>query len=128
MEKFGLKGLVINSDTLHEAQLQGQNLWDQAEAGPDMIFMAPEQLVSSGFNDLIKADGVFAKRGPLRPTSSKSARNGFFLLRLILYIENARGYYYSHTSPKYPKAEVRFDGRVKKQTIGERTTVFSKIL
>jgi len=61
MEKFGLKGLVINSDTLHEAQLRGQNLWDQAEAGPDMISMAPEQLVSSGFNDLIKADGVFAK-------------------------------------------------------------------
>jgi hypothetical protein len=24
MEKFGLKGLVINSDTIHEAQLRGE--------------------------------------------------------------------------------------------------------
>jgi len=62
MEKFGLKGLVINSDTIREARKRGENLWKTAETGPSLLFMAPEQLISPGFNDLAKDGGEFAAR------------------------------------------------------------------
>ena len=62
MEKFGLKGLVINSDTIREAQKWGENLWKTAETGPSLLFMAPEHLISPGFNDLAKDGGEFAAR------------------------------------------------------------------
>jgi len=52
MERFSLKGLVINSDTIHPAQLQGENLWKKAETEPSMVFLGPEQLSSPGFNNL----------------------------------------------------------------------------
>jgi hypothetical protein len=60
MEKFGLKGLVINSDTIREARKRGENLWKTAKMGLSLLFMAPEQLISSGFNDLAKDGGKFA--------------------------------------------------------------------
>jgi len=60
MEKFGLQGLVINSDTIREAQKWGEDLWKTAETGPSLLFMAPEQLISKGFDDLAKDDGEFA--------------------------------------------------------------------
>lgn len=62
MEKFGLKGLVINSDTIHEAQLRREDLWEQATTGPNLLFLAPEQLASPGFNALAKEDSEFAAR------------------------------------------------------------------
>jgi len=62
MENIGLRGLVINSDTIQEAQLRKEDLWKQAEMGPNILFMAPEQLISKDFNDLIKEDGPFAAR------------------------------------------------------------------
>jgi len=60
MEKFGLQGLVINSDTIHDAQKRGEDLWKTAETGPSLLFMAPEQLILKGFNDLTKDGGEFA--------------------------------------------------------------------
>jgi hypothetical protein len=62
MEKFGLQGLVINSDTIREARKRGEDLWKTAETGPSLLFMAPEQLISKGFDDLAKDDGEFAAR------------------------------------------------------------------
>jgi hypothetical protein len=62
MENVGLRGLVINSDTIQEARLRKEDLWKQAETGPNILFMAPEQLISKDFNDLIKEDGPFAAR------------------------------------------------------------------
>jgi superfamily II DNA helicase RecQ len=62
MEKFGLKCMVINSDTIHEAQLRGEDIWEKAVTEPNILFMAPEQLVSPGFNALTKEDGEFAAR------------------------------------------------------------------
>jgi superfamily II DNA helicase RecQ len=62
MAKYGLKGLVINSDTIHDAQLRHENLWEEVTTGPSMLFMAPEQLASPGFNSLAKEDGEFADR------------------------------------------------------------------
>ena len=44
MENVGLRGLVINSDTIQEARLRKEDLWKQAETGPNILFMAPEQL------------------------------------------------------------------------------------
>src|SRR5882762_9228489 len=62
MESYGLKGLVINSDTIHAAQLRGEDIWKMAETEPSMVFLAPEQLTSPGFNDLSKDDSIFAAR------------------------------------------------------------------
>jgi superfamily II DNA helicase RecQ len=62
MEKFGLKGLVINSDTIHEAQLRQEDLWEQATTGPNLLFLASEQLASPGFSALAKEDSEFAAR------------------------------------------------------------------
>jgi Helicase conserved C-terminal domain len=62
MENVGLRGLVINSDTIQEARLRKEDLWKQAETGPNILFMALEQLISKDFNDLIKEDGPFAAR------------------------------------------------------------------
>ena len=47
MEKLGLKTLVINADTIAASQLRGENLWGKADEESHMIFLAPEQLVSS---------------------------------------------------------------------------------
>ena len=62
MESYGLKGLVINSDTIHDAQLQGEDIWKKAETEPSIVFLSPEQLSSPGFGDLSKDDSTFATR------------------------------------------------------------------
>jgi len=59
MEKFGLHALVINSDTVHEARNRKEDVWKIAETRPSLLFMAPEQLISKGFNDLAKDGGEF---------------------------------------------------------------------
>ena len=56
MESYGLKGLVINSDTIHDAQLRGEDIWKKAETEPSMVFLSP------GFGDLSKDDNTFATK------------------------------------------------------------------
>ena len=58
MTKLGLKTLIINADTIATAQLKGDDLWKEANDEPHMIFMAPEQLISKEFGDLVKDDGI----------------------------------------------------------------------
>ena len=60
MNKFGLKGLVINQDTIQEAQRRGKNIWERAQTEPTMVFLAPEQLIAPGFSDLSKDGSEFA--------------------------------------------------------------------
>ena len=62
MEKPGSKTLVINADTIATSQLRGKNLWGKADEEPQMIFPAPEQLVSKEFGTLIKDDGMHMLR------------------------------------------------------------------
>jgi superfamily II DNA helicase RecQ len=62
MAALGLKGLVINGDTIHEAQVQGEDIWAKAVTEPSIVFMAPEQLISPGFGNLSKNDSEFAVR------------------------------------------------------------------
>ena len=62
MENLGLKGLVINGDTIQEAQTRGEDIWEKAQMGPDMVFVAPEQLILKGFDGLSKDDSPFAAR------------------------------------------------------------------
>jgi serine phosphatase RsbU (regulator of sigma subunit) len=60
MEKFSLHTLIINSDMIYEARKQRKDMWKMAEMRPSLLFIAPEQLISKGFNDLVKDDGEFA--------------------------------------------------------------------
>ena len=60
MDGLGLKMLVINGDTIHTAQLKGEDIWEKATTEPNMLFMAPEQLLSKGFDALSKDGGDFA--------------------------------------------------------------------
>lgn len=62
MTKLGLKTLVINADTVATARLKGNDLWKEANDEPHMIFMAPEQLISKEFGDLVKDDGMLISR------------------------------------------------------------------
>jgi len=55
----GLKGLVINADTIQEAQTRSKDIWEKAQMEPNMIFLAPKQLISKGFDDLSKDDSPF---------------------------------------------------------------------
>ena len=59
MEKFGLKGLVINGDTIQEVQTRGEDIWEKAQMEPNIVFLAPEQLISKGFDNLSKDDSPF---------------------------------------------------------------------
>lgn len=60
MAVLGLKGLVINGDTIHEAQVQGEDIWAEAVTMSNIVFMAPEQLIFPGFGNLSKNDSEFA--------------------------------------------------------------------
>ena len=57
-----LKGPVINSDTIHDAQHRGEDIWKKAETEPAMVFLSPEQLSTPGFGDLSKDDSTFSSR------------------------------------------------------------------
>ncbi|KAF8236203.1 hypothetical protein L208DRAFT_1252756 [Tricholoma matsutake] len=52
------KTLVINTDTIAAAGFKGNNLWKQANDKPHMILLAPEQLISKEFGDLVKENGM----------------------------------------------------------------------
>jgi superfamily II DNA helicase RecQ len=62
MDKLHLKTLVVNADTIAAARLKGDDLWEQTNNEPHMIFMAPEQLISKEFSDLVKDDGMLMLR------------------------------------------------------------------
>ena len=56
MEYFGLKSLVINSDTTSAAS---SNLWVDARSTYTMVLLSPEELNSDGFRDLLKQKTFF---------------------------------------------------------------------
>jgi hypothetical protein len=56
MEYFGLKSLVINSDTISAAS---SNLWVDARSKYTMVLLSPEELNSDGFRDLLKQKMFF---------------------------------------------------------------------
>ena len=62
MIRLDLRTLVINADTIQETHQRGENIWKKAETEPNMVFMAPEQLISDGFNGLLKDDSAFLCR------------------------------------------------------------------
>ncbi|KAJ6529414.1 P-loop containing nucleoside triphosphate hydrolase protein [Mycena vulgaris] len=59
MTKLGLSALMINSDTVASARIHGENLWIKARAGISMLILGPEQLISKGFQDLLKHEPFF---------------------------------------------------------------------
>jgi superfamily II DNA helicase RecQ len=62
MTRLGLRSLVINADTIQDTHQRGENIWKKADTEPNMIFMAPEQLISDGFSGLVKDDTAFLCR------------------------------------------------------------------
>ncbi|KAF8811179.1 P-loop containing nucleoside triphosphate hydrolase protein [Phlegmacium glaucopus] len=56
MEKIKLKTLVINSDTINDAHLVSRDLWEDAITTPQLVFLAPEQLISKGCTKLLNGD------------------------------------------------------------------------
>ncbi|KAJ6576774.1 hypothetical protein B0H10DRAFT_1836638, partial [Mycena sp. CBHHK59/15] len=59
MTKFGVSALMINSETISSARILGDNLWIKARAGVSMLILGPEQLISKGFQDLLKHEPFF---------------------------------------------------------------------
>jgi superfamily II DNA helicase RecQ len=56
MENINLKTLVINSDTINDAHLLSRDLWEDAATKPQLVFLAPEQLISKGCTKLLNGD------------------------------------------------------------------------
>ena len=61
MVKFGLKSLVINSDTYTAAQRSGIDLWEEVCKGITMVLLSPEELASRGCFRLLE-DPKFAQQ------------------------------------------------------------------
>ncbi|KAJ6475854.1 P-loop containing nucleoside triphosphate hydrolase protein [Mycena vulgaris] len=53
MAKLGVAALTINSDTIAEARIRGEDLWLRARQGISMLILGPEQLISEGFRSLL---------------------------------------------------------------------------
>lgn len=51
--QFGLKTLVINSDTRSEAKKSGRDLWVEARTSYTMLLMSTEELTARGFSQLL---------------------------------------------------------------------------
>jgi superfamily II DNA helicase RecQ len=51
--RFGLKTVVINSDTRSEAKKSGRDLWVEARTCYTMVLMSPEELTTQGFSQLL---------------------------------------------------------------------------
>ncbi|KAH9940644.1 P-loop containing nucleoside triphosphate hydrolase protein [Amylocystis lapponica] len=51
--QVGLSTAVINEDTIHDARLAGQDLWDTVRSGITMILLSPEQLQTRSFESLL---------------------------------------------------------------------------
>ncbi|KAJ7754625.1 P-loop containing nucleoside triphosphate hydrolase protein [Mycena maculata] len=59
MGKLGIAALMINADTVAAARLRGENLWMKAREGISMLIVGPEQLISKGFQDLLKFESFY---------------------------------------------------------------------
>ncbi|KAJ7104700.1 P-loop containing nucleoside triphosphate hydrolase protein, partial [Mycena epipterygia] len=59
MAKIGIRALMINADTITAARIRGEDLWRKAREGISMLILGPEQLISKGFQDLLKCEGFF---------------------------------------------------------------------
>ncbi|KAJ6556881.1 P-loop containing nucleoside triphosphate hydrolase protein [Mycena sp. CBHHK59/15] len=59
MAKLGVSAVMINADSVVSARLRGEDLWIKACAGISMIILGPEQLISKGFQDLLKHEPFF---------------------------------------------------------------------
>ncbi|KAK7002117.1 hypothetical protein R3P38DRAFT_3215928 [Favolaschia claudopus] len=53
MAQFGINALTINSDTVAAAGMNRRDLWIEAREGVSMLILAPEQLISKSFRDLL---------------------------------------------------------------------------
>ncbi|KAI0368162.1 P-loop containing nucleoside triphosphate hydrolase protein [Pilatotrama ljubarskyi] len=60
-EKAGIKTLIINTDTLSQAQAARRSLWVEARTGVAILLLSPEQLSSPGFESLLQ-DPSFQRR------------------------------------------------------------------
>ncbi|KAJ7083420.1 P-loop containing nucleoside triphosphate hydrolase protein, partial [Mycena epipterygia] len=59
MAKLGIHALMINADTIAAARIRGENLWIKAREGISMLILGPEQLISKGFQDLLKYEQFY---------------------------------------------------------------------
>ncbi|KAJ7730346.1 hypothetical protein B0H16DRAFT_1329938, partial [Mycena metata] len=59
MGKLGISALMINADTVISARLGGEDLWIQAREGVSMLIPGPEQLISRGFQELLKCETLY---------------------------------------------------------------------
>ncbi|KAF8983552.1 hypothetical protein BDQ17DRAFT_1437368 [Cyathus striatus] len=49
LSSLGLDAVVVNGDTVTQANQQGRNLWTECKNQHNMILISPEELLSSGF-------------------------------------------------------------------------------
>ncbi|KAJ7242324.1 P-loop containing nucleoside triphosphate hydrolase protein [Mycena rebaudengoi] len=60
MAKLGVRALMINADTVASSRIAGTgNLWIRAREGISMLILGPEQLISKGFQDLLKHEPFY---------------------------------------------------------------------
>ncbi|KAJ7736626.1 P-loop containing nucleoside triphosphate hydrolase protein [Mycena metata] len=59
MAKLGIHALMINSDTVTAARIRSEDLWKKAREGISMLILGPEQLISKGFQDLLKCEAFY---------------------------------------------------------------------
>lgn len=59
MAKLGITALMINAESVASARLQKEDLWVKARQGISMLILGPEQLISKGFQDLLKHEAFF---------------------------------------------------------------------
>lgn len=59
MGKLGIVALMINADTVAAARILKVDLWKKAREGISMLILGPEQLISKGFQDLLKVDSFY---------------------------------------------------------------------
>ncbi|KAJ7785594.1 P-loop containing nucleoside triphosphate hydrolase protein [Mycena olivaceomarginata] len=66
MAKMGIRALMINADTVAAARIRGEELWIKACEGISMLILGPEQLISKGFQDLLKFERFYERIGFMR--------------------------------------------------------------
>ncbi|KAJ7123811.1 P-loop containing nucleoside triphosphate hydrolase protein [Mycena crocata] len=59
MARLGVTTLMINADTVAAARIRGEDLWNKAREGISMLILGPEQLISKGFQDLLKFEPFY---------------------------------------------------------------------
>ncbi|KAJ7921903.1 hypothetical protein B0H13DRAFT_1866326 [Mycena leptocephala] len=59
MAKMGIRALMINADTVASARIRGEDLWMNPRKGISMLILGPEQLISKGFQDLLKFEPFY---------------------------------------------------------------------